>query len=72
MRYQQVRKYRPKPKCDAVVQPGEYSIDVWDNKRCILEADVRDEFCLKEFCYHHWHLHNNTPEHIAEWENHNG
>jgi hypothetical protein len=46
--------------CAAIVQPGEYSLTRWDNKRC--EEDnplylIRCEVCHLLFCHMHWHKH---------------
>ena len=47
--------------CSWIVQPGEYSIDVWDGKRCFERNPyhlMRCEFCDKLFCLmYHYHPH---------------
>lgn len=49
--------------CSAIVQPGEYLIDRWDNQQCT-ERNPRMLIecvqCKRLFCMmHHWHLHLN-------------
>ena len=49
-------------RCAAVVWPGEYTIDRWDNKRCE-ETNPHDmfkcEYCGEYFCIMlHWTKHN--------------
>lgn len=51
-----------KYQCSAIVQPGEYSVDVWDNKQCSLTTGlVRCNHCDKLYCLTtHWHKHQDS------------
>lgn len=60
------RPRQPKPQCSAIVQPGEYTIDVWDGQQCGEKNPqllTKCEDCEKYFCLMmHW------PIHIREWD----
>ena len=52
---------RIKFQCSAIVQPGEFVIDLWDNKQCSL-TDVTQlancDHCGQWFCFmFHYHKH---------------
>lgn len=58
MRLQQPRRVY---QCAAIVQPGEYTIDLWDDKQCDEKNPrllIRCEYCGKYFClFLHWGKH---------------
>lgn len=61
---------REKAQCSAIVQPGEFVIDKWDNKQCIethIGQLIKCEHCDEFFCLMmHWHKHSDSPE-VIEW-----
>lgn len=52
------KKYE-KRQCSAIVQPGEYTTDVWDNKQCTMDHLLtRCDYCDQFFCVlYHYHDH---------------
>ena len=50
-----------KGQCQAVIQPGEFLIDTWDNKQCRerkRQLLIRCEGCKQLYCaMKHWHMH---------------
>lgn len=55
-------KLIPKMRCSAIVKPGEYLIDRWNNKQCEETSPyhlVKCDICNKYFCATmHWYKHN--------------
>lgn len=50
-----------KSQCSAIIQPGEFIVDNWDNQQCSETNPmvlIRCEHCGKLFCsMYHWHPH---------------
>lgn len=54
------RKLR-KNRCQAIIQPGEFTIDLWDGKQCsenLPHLLIKCEGCGGLYCtMKHWHMH---------------
>jgi hypothetical protein len=54
-------KFNRPARCSAIIQPGEFTIDVWDNTQCT-QTNPRNllhcDHCNKYYCnIFHWHAH---------------
>jgi hypothetical protein len=67
-------KFNRPARCSAIIQPGEFLIDVWDNKPCNLDGSLHKcEHCDKYFCnlYHWWPHVDEVAKEISETDEEN-